>query len=310
MLVLTVLGTLLIVLTYLLKEAAGSTRLARARLDRERAYALTAAAIERALQRLADDDDLLTDHLREPWAQPERIETPDGDLIETVIEDEQRRFDLNNLAVIPGTHPMLPPSDLVVDLLRFCGDSDPQPRVAALKDWIDADMDGPYELEFYIQANLPSRPPNAPLLSPDEIVFVHGFSSKWWHRGGAEGASDHCPPARVMTVLPSPHTHPVPVNLNTAPEELLLVLFGPGQRQLVNLVCTLRDTAPLRSLEPLVAVAEPVRALRLWAYVDVRSEWFSVHSTATTPRVRVHVHALVHRTSDGVVRVVRWDRGR
>ncbi|MCX7817952.1 MAG: general secretion pathway protein GspK [Kiritimatiellae bacterium] len=307
-LVLSVFGAVLVLLGAALTEARGRAALAAARLERERLRALAAAELEQALQRLADDDDLLCDHADELWARPNRRRTPDGDAIETVIEDEQQRWDLNNLSAEPSPQPRRPAEDIATDLFRLAGDPDPADRILALRDWMDADREGAREAPHYAEL-VPRRvPPNRPLESWAELQWIAGFPDDWLRDPslGAIPADRRLPLRDLVTLIPGPHRRVTPVNLNSAPEPLLAVLFGRGQQHLPRAVIALRSAAPLRSIEGLVVLADPLRMVRLLPYLDVKSEWFRVRIRIRGSRQALSEQALVRRGPDGRVRVVRW----
>lgn len=307
-LALAVLGAVLVVLGAAMAEARARAALASARLERERLRAIAAGEIERAMQRLANDDDLLCDHPEEEWARPDRRHTPDGDAIETVIEDEQRLWDLNNLAAEPTTQPRRPPEDIAADLFRLAGDPDPGDRITALRDWVDTDRDGPREAPFYTELKPRRVPPNRPLESWAELAWIAGFPPRWLDdpSQGTVPPDRRVPLRGLVTWIPGQHRRVTPVNLNTASEELLTVLFGRGQQHLAHAVVSLRSAAPLRSTDGIAVLADPLRMTRLLPYLDVKSEWFRIRVRVRGPRQSVSAEVLARRGSDGTVRVVQW----
>jgi len=310
-LALAVLGAVLVVLGAAMAEARARAALASARLERERLRAIATAELERAMRRLADDDDLLCDHFEEPWARADRNRTPDGEAIETVIDDEQRLWDLNNFAAPPSTEPRRPPEDIAADFFHLAGDPDPRDRLVALRDWIDADRDGPREATHYAEWKPPRFPPNRPLECWVELEWIADFPPQWF-RDPSQGSvpPDRRVPLRdLVTLIPGPHRRVTPINLNTAPENVLMVLFGRGQQQLAHAVLTLRSAAPLRSTDGLVVLADPLRMTRLMPYLDVKSEWFRIRVRVRGARHSLAAEALVRRGADGTVRIVQWCGG-
>ena len=116
------------------------------------------------MQRLADDAELLFDSRDEAWGRREEAKTPAG--IDTIVQvvDENRFFDLNNLArrVDPGVRA---PDEILANLMNGCGQFDAGKRVHALQDWMDADNNGAHESEIYLKRNPPYVCPNRPLVS-------------------------------------------------------------------------------------------------------------------------------------------------
>jgi len=98
-----------------------------------------------ALRVLAADDNLQVDHTNEPWAAWQTNCLPNT--VETIalITDENRYFNVNNLAAIPvptlrevGTAVRLPTS-IVRDMFAANDWPDPVGETQALKDWMDLD---------------------------------------------------------------------------------------------------------------------------------------------------------------------------
>lgn len=306
--VLAVLGAILVVVGATMAEARARAALAAARLERERLRVIAAGEVERAMSRLANDDDLLCDHSDETWARPERHRTPDGDAVETIIEDEQRLWDLNNLAADPTTIPRRPPEDILTDLFQLVGDASPGDRILAVRDWVDADQDGPREASYYVDMTPRRTPPNRPLESWDELEWIAGFPSGWYFdpSQGAVPANQRVPVRELITLIPGPHRRVTPINLNSAPEPLMMILFGRGQQHIARAVATLRAAAPLRSTDGLTVLADPLQMARLMPYLDVKSEWFRIRVQVRGARQRVYAETLVRRSADGTVRVVQW----
>jgi len=308
--VLVMLGVLVTLLAHLLAESRAAAALSAAVLERERLAAAGTDAIRRAAQRLADDEDLLVDHPGEPWARDEALTDPTGITVRTRIVDEGRRLDINNLALDAGVERRRPPEDILHDLFLVCGDPAPGERIEALRDWVDADNDGRYETARYLERKPPSTPPNQPLSTRAEWLHVEGFPAAWFDDpsfGDAE--SNSLPrPDDLVCVIPGRHARTVPINLNTAPEALLTVLFGRGQEYLARAVLTLREADPLRSADGLAALADPIRMTRLLPWLDLKSEWFRIETVAAGTRGRLRIEALAKRDSDGTVRIVRWSR--
>lgn len=306
--VLALLSVLIVLVVHLLSESRSAGSLAAARLERERLTAAAGDAVHRAMQRLADDEDPFVDHPDEPWAKEEILLDPSGLAVRTRIEDEGRRFDINNLGMEPGIERRRPPEDILTDIFLAFGDPSPGPRVEALRDWIDEDNDGRFEAPAYADLKPPVLPSNLPLESWSEWAFIQGFSRPWFNDPsmGESEPGERPLPADLLTMLPTRPTRTSSVNLNTAPESLLALLFGRGQDYLARAVITLREAAPLRSTDGITVLADPLRMARLLPYLDLKSEWFRIESLATGRRASARVTALVRRESDGTVHAVRW----
>jgi type II secretory pathway component PulK len=110
----------------------------------------------------------------------------------------------------------------------------------------------------------------------------------------------------MVTLVPVSRRRPVPVNLNTAPEKVLLALFGPSRRGLVSSIVPLRDAAPLRSIEPVAVLVDPLVMDQVRAFADVRSRFFFVAAEAVQEGVRARKLTLAARDESGSLTVLRW----
>lgn len=266
---------------------------------------LTTTALE-ALQRLADDDLLSVDHLSEPWAQPLEIEYPSGISVWLSISDAQSGFDLNNLYCEMPSQTAQTPAEVLMNILTLCGDYSPVERADALRDWIDPDSDGFFETAYYERQEPPSQAADSWLNSWHELDFVHGFSYAYFLSPG--------PPPDVtvsadlpdcLTVIPGRRTSPVPVNVNTAPREVLAGVVGLAQEEWARQVLVMRQAAPIINLEPLLEAAGPdPDSLR--PMLDVKSSLFCVKASAFYDNHTVDIWALVKRNDSGEVSVIRW----
>lgn len=290
-----------------LAAARSRVRAAESVLRAEQLTLAAEAAVWRAMQRLADDEDLLVDSLDEAWAAPEERLDPDGVRLVTRVADENRFFDLNALAGQTGDR-RRPADDILIALLRQCGDAEPTARVQALRDWVDADGEGPREAAWYA-AKKPAYPcPNAPLLSWGEIRWIEGFGQAPLDPASVRRAPDEerPRPADLLTLGAAPTREPARVNINTAPSDVLLGLLGSDQEGLVRSFLALREAAPMRHLEVLALTMDPLRMHRLRSWLDVKSSLFLIEARAERDGMRRVVRAQVHRSREGAVRPLRW----
>ena len=197
---------------------------ARMKADREalRASILDAAmedAARNAILLLAEDSDLLVDHLAKPWAKPHEITTPAGVDLFVAIEDLNRYFDLNNLCTHADEISTRPAEDMLADLLLGLGDYESTEHAATLRDWMDSGEDGPRERHWYDEQGLNIRPPNRPLTGFSEWIGIPGFTREFVERKsdrpGATAIQDH------LTIIPFARNRPIPINVNTATPDVL-----------------------------------------------------------------------------------------
>lgn len=161
-------------------------------------------------------------NLAQPWAQPTQplpitpSDDPEGEPIGTLqgaLEDEQGRFNLNNLAhmIVQNGQQIEDPYPLeqFQRLLALVG---LEPKWAGIaRDWIDADSqpgepDGA-EDDVYTRQTPPYRTGNWPMMTPTELMNLPGF-----------GADRYRKIAPYVTALPAAN---VPINICTAPAPVL-----------------------------------------------------------------------------------------
>jgi general secretion pathway protein K len=179
----------------------------RAQAESLRAGALNFAAI--LLTREGKDNK--TDHLGELWTKPLSLPVEDGMLTFTV-SDAQGRFNLNNL-VQPNGAPSVDNIAMFQRLLTALGILD-SGLSETLSDWIDSDFtvgQGVAEDIEYLSLPQPYRTANQLLTSVDELRLVKGFTAK-----NVEKLRPY------VTALPVP----TPVNVNTAPDQVLAALLN------------------------------------------------------------------------------------
>ncbi|MFA5043482.1 MAG: hypothetical protein WC381_09975 [Kiritimatiellia bacterium] len=245
-----------------------------------------------ALRALSADDNLQVDHTNEPWAARQTNCLPNA--VETVatITDENRYFNVNNLAAVPSNAAVRLPSSIVQDMFAAADWPDPVGETQALKDWVDRDSEGAREAGYYHQAHLSSAPPNAPMESSAEQDGV---------LNAARTESRAAPPA--LTILPDRVERIVPINVNTAGREVLQALLGAGRGALTERICRQRDAHPVTALNQVVD-AKTLASLR--PYLDTRSRYFSLAAQAARNGQQETIYALVRRDNQGEIEILRW----
>lgn len=290
---------LLGIITALVIQAQITARLALNRAEKKALRVqLRAAATDaawNALHVLASDSDTYLDHTNELWAYPVEQLLPNG--IETVVRitDENRFFDVNNLSAVPTGKTSRLPSFIVRDLLASCGQSDAELQTLKLKDWIDSEhkntrpltarssMESPSELARVLDVTLSSTQ------IPTVLTIVPARSTTYSVVDG---------PARSTRILP--------VNINTAGREVLLAVFGSREYTMVDSICRLRDSHPLRSLAPLARLMDKNRLRQYRCYLDVKSGVFSVSAHANKKGHSETTYGLVRRDLKGEIEILRW----
>lgn len=264
-------------------------------------------AVWAALQRLADDPDLVVDTTNEAWAVREEIITPQGISTMTRVWDAQRRFDLNNLT-LDRSGPVRPAEEVVMDLLTLCGDFTPVARVGALRDFVDDQPAGLHEAGFYARRTPPETCPDRGLYTWGELLSTEGWSRADFERKPRTGAARTFDADLVdcVTLVPAPREKPLAININTASRETLTGVLGLGQDALVATILTLRALKPIRDLEAVALMAEPGVFESVRPYLAVGSGWFEVETQAYADGHTERVRALAARNREGRVDVVQW----
>ena len=245
-----------------------------------------------ALRVLAADDNLQVDHTNEPWAALQTNLLPNTIETAVVITDQNRYFNINNLATTPSNAAVRLPVSIIRDMFSANDWPDPAGETQALKDWLDRDSEGTREAGYYHQAHLPLEPPNAPMESPAELAGVLN----------ATRMERRAPPP-ALTILPNQAGWIEPINVNTADREVFMAVLGAGRTRLTEEICRRRDAHPVTALSQ-VMDAQTLGALR--PYLDTRSRYFSVAAQAARSGQKETICALVRRDDQGEIEILRW----
>lgn len=294
-----VLGLLAVFSALLYQAHARQAASALLRQAAETDAILTTALVDAGrlgLQRLADDPDPDLDRMDDPWTEPLEWTDPDGTGIRLTIEDEQRRFDLNNLAV-QVTGGVRAPGDVLLNMLVQCGEFASGTRVRSLLDWVDADTEGPREAAWYRESGRTREPANRPLLSWQELLDVDEWTRPLFDRRIRSGRPGLFEADLIdcVTLLPHPRERVVPVNLNTADRPVLLGLFGMEHEDAVDRILTFRDEGEIRELAQLNGLVDPDVLAPIQPYLDVKSRWFRIEAAGYRDGISRRLSWLVER---------------
>jgi len=265
--------------------------------DRAQAEVVRAAALEWAIIILAKDakDNSKSDDLTENWAKPLPPLAVEGGQITGLITDAQGLFNINNL--VPGSKSFASDSGAFQHLLLSLS-IDPN-LIDAVVDWIDTDPSTlPYGAEDldYLQLKTPYRAANRPLQSVDELRLVRGFT-----------------PEIVEKLRPwiTALREPTPINVNTAPKEVLGALFYSQTAPAV--IDKIVEQRPYKSLEEFRAKNPglPAGDDKTTPFYDVKSSYFEVTVETRFGRYQRITQALIHRdaNNDSLSRIL-WHRQR
>lgn len=192
--------------------------------DHARAQALAKAGVEWARAILGDDRRAgVVDHPAEAWASPLQPAAMEGSQLTGSIEDQQGKYNLNNL--VQGG---IADQEQVANFQRLLALLGLSPALAgSLVDWLDADGElqaqGGAEDPAYLALQPPYLAANRPLADLGELALVRGFD---------EGVRARLQP--YVCVLP----RRTPVNVNTAVAEVLAAMVEglgvEGARELLR----------------------------------------------------------------------------
>lgn len=256
------------------------------------AYALAAEAWARVILRR---DDTQSDHdsLDEDWATALPPISVEGGQVSGKIEDLQGRFNLNNLAIMQDGK--VNEADVayfrrLLEILKL------EPTLTdALLDWIDADINVRFpdgaEDENYLLGTLPYRTANRPLISTSELRLVAGFD---------QTAVQLLEP--YVTALPQ-RTH---INVNTASPVVLQAMHEDLTPSDIEALIAGRGETGYPTVEAFMG-QDALAGRELAAPVDVKSNYFLVHTDVIVGQSQAHLVSLVARDK-GKTRVLSRTR--
>lgn len=239
------------------------------------------AAIDWARAVLADDAMTASyDYPGELWTKRLPAATVDEGEIVGYIEDQQGRFNLNNLVQNGVASP--PDVARFQRLLALIGL--PTDLVYPLVDWMDTDCapenPGGAEDAYYLALPHPYRTANRPLVELDELLLVKGYDAATVQRLRP-----------YVSVLPEP----TPINVNFAQPEVLSAMIDGLPLSMA------RQLVQERASRPFASVADfnsrlPAHLQAVEGVATVSTQYFMVTGNATFGRSQVVMEALLSRT--------------
>lgn len=260
--------------------------------DRAQAEALRSGALDWVAAFLARDGSKgNADHLGEDWARTLPPLPTEVGMISVAVADAQGRFNLNSL--LRNGAPSQADIAAFQRLLR-ARRLDPT-LTEALIDWIDADAQtrpGGAEDTDYLTLSHPYRAANQLLQSVDELRLVRGFDVRT---------------VAALKPLVVALPEPTPVNLNTAPEEVLAALFVDAPDGALKQWVQARELAPLTDIGQLSSRLPPGIAPPQAAH-SVNTSYFLVTITIQTGRLQRRSEALIKRPAGTKSAELIWQR--
>jgi general secretion pathway protein K len=265
--------------TYLLWQQSLWVRQVENLAGRAQAEVIARAAAGWAATILAEDDPAL-DHLSEAWARRAPVFAAEQAQVAGALFDEQGKFNVNNLARDGGAAP----HDFVAFQRLLATLGLPTGLAEAVVDWLDADSDvmqpNGAEDSYYLALDPPYRTAGRRAVDLAELVRVRGFDADILARL-----------APFVTALPED----TPVNVNTAPVEVLQALIpGIGREEMAR-VMERRKTKPFESRDDFLRALARTSTESVAAQLDVKSRYFSAETTVRMGRVTVAYRALFQR---------------
>ena len=295
---LIVTALLVAVVTEFIREVYVETTLRRSYRDGEQAVLMADSGIVGGVKLLQTVNATQTyTSLNDAWkAKPLHIEDERG-VLDVFIDEESGKLNLN--AVIPPSgeytgayyagvlNKLLTRLKLSTDLI------DP------LADWIDENAD-PHrsgaEAGWYKGLKPPYTPRNAPLQTLEELRLIKGFTSTIY------GALR--PFITVYSDIPG--SPAAPVNINTAPPEILASLDDALSDDLVKRITDRRKNEPFKTTSDLVKIAGMEQiATRLQTRITTKGAVYRLMATSRIGETTRTIEAVV-RVGGGTPEFLYW----
>jgi general secretion pathway protein K len=261
--------------------------------ERAQSRAVVLTALQWARSVLAQDArDNNVDHLDEGWAQTLAPLPVEGGELVGGVADQQGRFNLNSLVRGGKTSA----TDLAVfrkllELLEL-----PPDLANAVVDWIDPDAEVTYpggaEDMDYLALDLPYRAGNRALTTVDGLARLKGFDAATLERLRP-----------FVTALPLP----TPVNVNTAPAEVLAAAIADLPLDQARALVAARKGQHFKDLADFRARLPKTVTQVNETVLSVGSRYFLVSGHARFGRAKVGYEALLERETTAWPKLV-WQK--
>jgi general secretion pathway protein K len=223
--------------------------------------------------------------LNDVWkAKPLHIEDERG-VLDVFIEEESGKLNLNVVVPPSGEYTGTYYAEVMTRLLK-------QLKLATdlvdpLADWIDENVD-PHrsgaEVNWYQRLKPPYAPRNGPLQTLEELRLIKGFDGKTY-----EALRPF-----ITVYADTPGSPAAPVNINTAPSEIIASLDDAFSDDLVKRITDRRKIEPFKSPADLVKVAglEQI-ATRLQTRITTKGAVYRLMATARIGETARTIEAVV-----------------
>lgn len=268
-------------------------------LDQAKLYTL--AAEELAKRYLASDArDNNIDHLEEAWAQEYIFPLEEGTLIAS-LTDLQACINLNTLIKSNSVN------NIAKKRLEqlFINAKLPQQLSQSIIDWIDKDLettipDGA-EDGFYTSREDPYRSANTYLQSISELKLIKGFED---HKTIAAIEKNICAFGGV-------NSSTVPININTAPLEVLLSLSSAMDVPTAEYIIESRIQSPFTDINNFRSFGNLATIIPQTLELSVNTSYFMLETNVKIGEARTKMFSIIHRAQgkNGKINIISRSQG-
>ncbi len=234
--------------------------------------------------------------LSDLWAKPILLDDPQGQL-RISIEEENGKLNLNAIALPNGSYNEAYHAIAVRLFKQLKLSLDP---VDAIADWIDEDETphpGGAEADWYLGLKQPFRPRNKPLLTLEEIKRIKGVATLF----------EQLRPF-VTVYGDQPAGAPAaPININTAPRELLLALDERITETLAQRIVEHRKATPFKHASELSQVPGMEQiAPTLLTKISVKGSVYRIKAEGLVNGTTRSIEAVVRMTGSTTPSILYW----
>lgn len=236
-----------------------------------------------------DAQDSQVDHLGEDWAQQIPFLAIDNGSLAGGLVDQQGRLNANNLVQGDAVDPLaLERFNRLLTNLEV-----PRAVTDALIDWIDPDSEttgaGGAEDDYYSRQDPPYRAANRPLRSISELRLLRGVDEEIYRRLQP-----------YLSALPQA----TPVNVNTAPAEVLLALAPRLSRADAEAIAERQQDEGFASVDEFLAQYQDQETPIAPETLSVTSRYFLMRADIRFADLRLFATSLLERNEQSGARVL------
>lgn len=254
-----------------------------------------ALAVEDLVRYLIAEDDRQSDHLQEPWARQGDVFPIEGGVLSGSVIDLQGRFNVNNLVDTQGANAGKKNTEQVNAYRRLILSLGLDESVVnQTVDWIDPDIEPEgfrgAEDDTYLRETPAYRTANQSITDVSELRLLAGMTDEQFNVLEP-----------FITALPTTNG-PTPVNINTAPPELLSALSDGLTPAHVAQLVEFREQAGYGDLALAFSQIGATVPAEEMALFSVQSNYFRLRVLAVIGSSRVTMYSVLYRDAqEGMV---------